>query len=410
MVKIKITIELEDYPLLKSLKKNEQHKYINMILKKGYMILHPPPPPQEELKHQVEYSELIERIDNSKNEIKEEINRSDILTKISSLETSLTKLIGISSNSNKKGEFGECVLEEIFSNRYGDIQFEKKGHIAHSGDAWLHLPNNSIIMLESKNYQTTINKDEVKKFESDMINHHIKWGILVSFNSLIQGMKELDFHRFTHNNESYSIIMISYLSKDIHKLDLGIQIIRRLMNHLDNMLDFPWIIQDITKHLTNLNSIIQRNYVLRDCFYGMEKEIQKQLSNYHIVLRDYQYDIEHQIDEIINNIQSTMELSIKSKLELEINNYDEIIKIYKDKKIYPLLVRFVDLAKSKEWILELETTTSDWIFKNKNTIIGKIKIQIKKIIIIIYDNELSIILNIGKDKENIKNLEIIKTL
>ena len=34
--------------------------------------------------------------------------------------------------------------------RYGDIQFEKKNHIPHSGDAWLYLPDDKIIMIESK--------------------------------------------------------------------------------------------------------------------------------------------------------------------------------------------------------------------------------------------------------------------
>ena len=34
------------------------------------------------------------------------------------------------------------------------------------------------------------------KMQYDMITHHIKWGILTSFNSGIQGMKELDFHTF----------------------------------------------------------------------------------------------------------------------------------------------------------------------------------------------------------------------
>jgi len=40
---------------------------------------------------------------------------------------------------------------------------------SHSGDAWLYLPNNKIIMLESKNYTNTVNKDEVIKLHNDMI-------------------------------------------------------------------------------------------------------------------------------------------------------------------------------------------------------------------------------------------------
>jgi hypothetical protein len=81
--------------------------------------------------------------------------------------------------------FGENILEELFQQRYGDIQFERKSHIPHSGDAWLYLPDNQIIILESKNYTYTVNKDEIIKLQNDMINHHIKWGLLLSFNSFV---------------------------------------------------------------------------------------------------------------------------------------------------------------------------------------------------------------------------------
>ena len=52
------------------------------------------------------------------------------------------------------------------------------------------------------NYQTIfdiVNNNLIIKLQNDMINHHIKWGIFVSFNSGIQGMKEFDFHVFNHN-------------------------------------------------------------------------------------------------------------------------------------------------------------------------------------------------------------------
>jgi hypothetical protein len=97
----------------------------------------------------------------------------------------------------------EILLENIVNERYGDIKFVSKSQTPHSGDAWLYLPDDKIIMLESKNYTSTVNKDEVIKLQSDMITHNITWGILVSFNSMIQGMKELDFHTFLHNHEWY---------------------------------------------------------------------------------------------------------------------------------------------------------------------------------------------------------------
>ena len=403
MVFIEVTLKLDEkeYPILNTLKKKDLDKTLHKIFKTGYQIHFPS---IDKIEQQVEYNELIERIETIKDELKDELRNSEIGDKLNSLETSLTKLIGISSNSCKKGNFGENILEEIFSNRYGDIQFDRKSQVAHSGDAWLYLPDGKIIMLESKNYVTTINKDEINKLQADMITHHIRWGMLTSFNSAIQGMKELDFHTFNHNNEVYSVIMISNLANDIHKLDLGLQIIRKLMMNLDNLSDFPWIVKDINQSLNELTEIIQKNYCLRDHYYNMERDIQKLLSGYHVNLRDYQYDIEQKINEIISKIKSTTKATIE--LVKSETNYQTILDKYQDKKILPIIVRFVDVLQSKKWTLTMDSN-NDWLINNN---IGIMKVQAKKIIINIFSNDLSINLHLGKDKENKDNLEIIKNL
>jgi len=401
---IEFTLKLDEkeYPMLNNFKKKELDKYLFKIFKTGYQIHFPS---NDKIEQQLEHNELLERIETIKEELKDQINNSEIGDKINSLESSLTKLIGLSSNSCKKGNFGENVLEEIFSKRYGDIQFDRKSQVSHSGDAWLYLPDGKLIMLESKNYSTTVNKDEINKLQSDMINHHIKWGILASFNSSIQGMRELDLHTFNHNNETYFIIMISNLSADIHKLDLGLQIIRKLMLTINDLPQFPWIIKDISHSLNELNQIVQKNYFLRDSYYNMERDVQKSLSNYHIILRDYQYDIEIKIKEIISKITETMNTSIQNSNDIQL-----MIDKYHDKKILPIIVRLVDIIQNKKWVVNYDNETTDWIIQNKGVEMGKVKIQTKKAIINIPSNDLTINLHLGKDKENKQNLEIIKSL
>jgi hypothetical protein len=403
---IEFTLKLDEkeYPMLNNFKKKELDKYLFKIFKTGYQIHFPS---NDKIEQQLEHNELLERIETIKEELKDQINNSEIGDKINSLESSLTKLIGLSSNSCKKGNFGENVLEEIFSKRYGDIQFERKSNVAHSGDAWLYLPDGKLIMLESKNYTNTVNKDEIIKLQSDMINHHIKWGILASFNSSIQGMRELDLHTFNHNNETYFILMISNLSADIHKLDLGLQIIRKLILTINDLPQFPWIIKDISQSLNELNQIVQKNYFLRDSYYNMERDVQKSLSNYHIILRDYQYDIEIKIKEIISKIKETMDTSIQNNI---VNVTQQIIDKYHDKKILPIVVRLVDIIENKKWLINYDNESTDWIIQNNGTEIGKVKIQTKKAIINIPSNDLTLNLHLGKDKENKQNLEIIKSL
>ena len=66
--------------------------------------------------------------------------------------------------------------------------------------------------------------------------------------------------------------------------------------------------------------MIEKNYNLRDSYYGMEQGIQDQLSKFHVTLRDYQYDIDKKITEIINKINNVL-----TEKKLLINDYNEII-------------------------------------------------------------------------------------
>ena len=326
MEQISITLNLntDDYPILNNINKDELDDFIIKIFNTGYHIHFP--------KYQItEHNHTMIKI----NELQDSINNLNIVEHIKSLDSSLNKLIGISNNSNKKGHFAENILENIFETRYGDIKFDRKSQTAHSGDAWLILPDNTIIILESKNYTTTINKDEIIKLQNDMIEHYIKWGIMISFNSQIQGMKELDYHTFIHNNETYSIVMISNLSSNISKLDLGLQIIRKLIIQLNDKLNFPWLVNDINSSLIELNEIVKKNYQLRDLYYSMERDIMKSLSSYHIKLRDYQYDIEKKIYEITNKINNTM---IKSDI-IHHNNSD-LLKIHQGLPLNKWLEKF----------------------------------------------------------------------
>ena len=392
-ISVQLKFNVNDYPILNTINNHELDDFIMKIFNTGYHIHFP--------KYQItEHNQMMIKI----NELHDNIKNLNIKEYITTLDTSLNKLIGLSNNSNKKGNFAENILENIFETRYGDIKFDRKSQTSHSGDAWLILPDNTIIILESKNYATTVNKDEVQKLQNDMIENYIKWGIMISFNSQIQGFRELDYHTFIHNNETYSIIMISNLSNNISKLDLGLQIIRKLIMQLNDKLNFPWLVNDINSSLIELNDIVKKNYQLRDLYYIMERDIMKSLSSYHIKLRDYQYEIEQKITEITNKINSTM---LKSDI-IQVNSPD-LLKLYQDKKILPILSRLLDLINEKNWEIKAKDTNI-WEINYKNEINGEIKIQLKKIIINIINNDLIISLNLGKDKENIRNLELFKLL
>ena len=398
---INLKIKKDLFPILFKLKKKELQNISEIIFKTGYDIMYPKID-EINIKKQHEYLDIINKID----ELKKDLISPQLNEKINSLELSLEKLIGISCSSTKKGEFAENLLENIFFQRYGDIIFKKMNTVPHSGDACLYLPDDKIIMLESKNYNTTVNKDELIKMENDMKTNNISWGLIVSFNSNIQGLKEMDYYTFMHNNQIYNIISISNLSIDINRLDLGLTLIRKLIYIPNIDLKFPWIIKNIKKNLDELNDIVIKNYILRDSFLNIEKEINKNLNNYYIKLRDHHYDEENKINQIIKNLNSTMEDSLLNDLE---NNYQDILEFckHKDKKLFILISKIIDKICNKIKIINFGNI---WNIEYNKEIIGFIKVQTKKIVLELTKYELIINFVIGKDQENTFNLEIIENL
>ena len=315
--------------------------------------------------------------------------------------TSIQKLTGVTNNSSKKGEVGEHMLDQVITQRYGDLTIESKAKIPHSGDAWLTFPDGKTIMLESKNYNYRVNKDELDKMEDDMITNYIKFGIFISWCSTVQNRKDLDIHTFYHNGETYLVIIISNLSVDINKLDLAIQLTRKLLNNFTDMKSFPWLIDDIKDNLGKLEGLINKNFKLRDKFYGMSNVVTESLNNYYLYMREYQYDIEKSVKEIVDSIDSTIKESIKTNGSMnptiqEFASSREWLVKYKKEKMYPVLEGINDcLSENKISILLSDDKDIQVEMIKESEKIGSIKIQKKKILL-----SLQIGLNFDLDDKN----------
>ena len=336
-----ININLDIYPVLQMLKKEELDATINLILKTGYETIFPSKPSIDPL-----------------------------VGKIISLESTLEKLMGI--GSCKKGEMAELVLESHIKNRYGDIVYSDMAHVPHSGDAWIKFDNSNInILLESKNYTNKVNKDEIDKMKFDMVHSNIKWGIFLSWNSNIIGMKEFDIEMFQDKGEQYNIIYISNLTNDIDRLDLAIQLVRKLIN-ITSINNISWIQSIIENDLLELNSIISKNSQLRMWFDEMNTCIQTQLNKYYSRMRDYMYEIDNSIKKISDRIINTT----KQSINIPEDHYNIYLSLYKDnKKFFPIISQLVDLLR----LYNINIKDEDLYYKD--TIIGTIKVMVKKIII-----------------------------
>ena len=301
------------------------------------------------------------------------IENSRLVNKIDTLENVLEKLIGVSSSSMKKGELAENILENIITNKFGDIKYTPMAQVNHSGDAWLNFDSfNETVMLESKNYTVKVNKDEITKMKNDMITNNIQWGIFVSFNSQIQGYREFDIDTFNHQGKVYTIVFLSELSKDIDRIDMAIQVIRKLIMNYSKLNSFPWVTTKIKSDLDKLNEIINLNYQLRDWFCEMEGSIKNSLNKYYTNLRDYQHKIDLSINEIVKNIEGTIEESI-NKTDFDYTSYLNNFK--NNKKLFTILSKIIDKFQNKNI-----TINEDNLLINGN-LVGTIKIQKKKVFI-----------------------------
>ena len=407
-LKITLTLNDLDYPMLKTIKKKDIKELALDIFNTGYTIYFPN---KDKTLENQEYEYMKNSIVALREEIADanlidigDIIVSKINDKIEPLNNCLSKLIGLQSASSKKGELGENIIQNAFTTRYGDILYEDKSNVAHSGDAWLLLPDSKIVMVESKNYTNTINKNEIIKMEYDMKHNNIRFCLFLSLNAPIQGFRDMDFHTFTHNGDMYFAIMVSNLTNNISKLDLAFNMIRKLIEIMNTPEKFPWIQKKIHEGLNRVNEIISKNYLLRDNFYIMEKSIYSAMDVYHKELRNFQYELEETIQLLTKEINSTMDDSIQKQETIR-----EILIKHKDKKIYSVISHLGDLIEKKNWTM-LIIDDNKYDLYNKDQKIGHFEVQIKKAKITFISNQLELSFIAGNNESNNTNLKIIESL
>ena len=404
-MEVSLNINNKEFPEVFKLRQRERDKKLRDIFKTGYDIHYP----KIYSKKDNEFYQILKKLEEL-NDSRDDSTDSYLSNQIEEMMGSIQKLTGVSNNSSKKGEVGEHMLEQVITQRYGDLSYENKAKTPHSGDAWLTFPDGKTIMLESKNYNYRVNKDEIEKMENDMVTNHIKFGLFISWCSTVQNRKDLDIHTFYHNGETYLVIVISNLSDDINKLDLAMQLMRKLLINFSDMRSFPWLIDDLKDNLTKLESLISKNYKLRDNFYMMSNTITESLNNYYLFMREYQYDIEKNIKEFVDSVDSTIKESINSENNKIKSTNDNIINFNESKKwilnhkdnqkIYSVLELLGDSFNENK--IEVN---EEFLLKEEEKI-GNIKIQKKKVLVIL-NSGLSVDLD---DKNYISTVVILNEI
>ena len=228
---MKVTINLDKniFPKLFNYKDEELNNIILNLLNIGYQNVY----------SSVNEKKLINNLDNSFRKYKDDIildinnNNNNIKDKINLLESNLNnlnvdnklnefsnivnKLFGISNNSCKKGELSEKLIYDILSQKFKNYNYEKKNHIPHNADGELTSSSGFKSLVEIKNYNHVVNKDELDKFKYDLKYTNNTFGLFLSLQTGIVGKNIIDYEIY---NDNIHIIYISKLMDDINKLRL----------------------------------------------------------------------------------------------------------------------------------------------------------------------------------------------
>jgi hypothetical protein len=369
---VQITISKEKYPRLFDMLKKEREKKILEIFDYGY-------------------NKLFPKVENKINNENVDV----LIPVVSELTSRLDMLMGIGSNSAKKGELAENVLEELINKKYPMYQYVSKSKTPHCGDGWL-IVNNKTIMMESKNYTSSVSKDEVIKMQNDMITNNIKYGIFVSWQSKIQTFKDLDFLVFENNKTNYYIFIISSLNEYYPLIDIAIQFMSKFTIQNENNISSYQYCETIKEDISELINIVNINKNLIDNYWSLSKNINEELFNFEKKLRNYNLTIDKIIDNIVNKINNKVNKKINYS-NLKIINSNPKLKehLHKIINIFINTINNINIIEHQDFLL----------IQKDNIDISTIKINKTKIIINI--NEINININDKTDQKTYLLLEKI---
>lgn len=103
---------------------------------------------------------------------------------------------GKTKTSQSKGEIAENFLEETLNRAFPNDTVNNCSGVAHESDIQLISTDHPTIILESKNYNSVVQKKEIDKLKDDMKRTNIKYSVFLSLNSKIIGKKHLEIEQF----------------------------------------------------------------------------------------------------------------------------------------------------------------------------------------------------------------------
>ncbi len=244
-----------------------------------------------------------------KNFIKNEIS-------VEGLQNTITE----SKLSSSKGQVGENIVIDLIIDKFKDVQVENTSKIPHHGDIQLILTNGKKVIVEVKNYNNTINQEQIDKLKFDMKFCSITYAIFVSLNSGIVGKKRFELESFYHENSNYYILylpysmhktiptrkyMISHNSQEESIFNLGLKIefslciLQSISDSVIKLNNSKIINTDLDYLLHEFNSFFDEFKSVKNSCNKLEENIKKNIESHLTVIRDYEFSVKNKINLLI---------------------------------------------------------------------------------------------------------------
>ena len=258
---------------------------------------------------------------------------SDILERLKPM-LSVEEYFRTNNNSNIKGKRGENKLEPLLSQILPEANIINSSGSAESGDFIIERPNKPNVLIDTKDYNTSVPKKEVDKIIRD-IERRKCCGILLSQNSGIA--LKYDFEINVHNN--FIVVFLHNVKYNEERIYLAIQIIDML---------YPIVQQ---------NANMEHESISSEQLNAINKEFQEIISQKRKVIEQ----IEQHNKEIIKSISKLDMPTLSSLLTAKFSQSEKLTYVcdicndYSGKNSRSLAAHKRGCAKKHNLMLVVET-------------------------------------------------------
>jgi len=352
--KINMMIDTKDFPELEKLKDSKNlDNMLQTIFRLGYNTYF------NSISNNLEYYTVKDDLINTLNTTIQPLN-------------DLTKSLYGLNQSTKKGDITEALMEDIIKIQLPEYNYDIKRGIAHNADGELTSPTGLKALVEIKNYNNTVPEEEVTKFKYDLAFQNIAYGLFISTKSGIQYQKPFSYEKYDKDGKTYHIVYVSKVFEEQHKIYTSILLLENIFKFIKKN-ECNGIDKTILKNLRKIEKVIEEFSRIKNKYLEMESSIKKSLDDYYGIIREAEYKMKEQFNNIWDSI-----VDEENQL-IQYTEKDEIIK-NAGKKVQNILDKTLSKFNEDFKFIIKEDGNINIIYKMKSVciiVIYKLKIVVR---------------------------------